>query len=296
VVPLEDADEGDGVVRVGPVSRGAHVRAAGHDTRAGETVELPRAPLSAAALAVLASLGVGELTVRRRPRVAILSTGDELVAPGEALRAGQIPDANSVALAASVAESGGEVVSVARVGDDAGEITRAVAAGAASADLLVVSGGVSVGRYDHVRTVLEGSGSLDFWRIAVQPGKPLAFGAVAGCPVLGLPGNPVSALVTFELFARPLLRGMLGLPGDGRQRLHVRYQGNPAHKDPARRAYLRVIVAREGGDWVARSAGGQASSQLRPLAAGNALLIVPEGEAAAQPGADYDALLLGDIS
>jgi len=159
----------------------------------------------------------------------------------------------------------------------------------------VVSGGVSVGRYDHVRGVLERAGTLDFWRIAIQPGKPLAFGKVAGRPVFGLPGNPVSALVTFELFARPLIRAMLGMPGEGRQHLPVRFRGEPLRKDPARRAYLRVVVAIEDGSWVARATGGQSSSQLRPLAAANALLIVPEGEAAAVAGATYDALLIGDL-
>ncbi|MDH4334433.1 MAG: molybdopterin-binding protein, partial [Chloroflexota bacterium] len=179
---------------------------------------------------------------------------------------------------------------------DAAAIERAIAEGAAAADLLIVSGGVSVGRYDHVRPVLERLGTLDFWRIAVQPGKPLAFGKVGPTPVLGLPGNPVSALVTFELFARPLIRAMLGLPGDGRQHVAARFAGESLSKDPARRAYLRVVVSAEKDGLVARAAGGQSSSQLRPLAAANALLIVPEGEAATVAGATYDALLIGDLA
>ena len=295
VVPLEVVEERGEIVRVPGVGVGAHVRAAGHDTRAGQRVELPPAPLGAASIGVAASMGYGSLEIRRRPKVAILSTGDELAAPGVPLGPGQIPDANTPLLAAAVVEAGGEVVGQARVGDDAAAIERAVEEATAGADLLVVSGGVSVGRYDHVRGVLERAGTLDFWRIAIQPGKPLAFGMVAGRPVLGLPGNPVSALVTFELFARPLIRAMLGMPGDGRQRLPVRFAGEPLRKDPARRAYLRVVVAAEDGGWVARATGGQSSSQLRPLAAANALLIVPEGEAAAVAGATYDALLIGDL-
>jgi len=295
VVPLELVEERGETVQVPGVEIAANVRAAGYDTRAGERVELPTAPLGAASIGVAASMGYGSLEVRRRPKVAILSTGDELVAPGVPLGPGQIPDANSPLLAAAVVEAGGEVVGQARVGDDAAAIERAVEEATAGADLLVVSGGVSVGRYDHVRGVLERAGTLDFWRIAIQPGKPLAFGMVAGRPVLGLPGNPVSALVTFELFARPLIRAMLGMPGDGRQRLPVRFAGEPLRKDPARRAYLRVVVAAEDGGWVARATGGQSSSQLRPLAAANALLIVPEGEAAAVAGATYDALLIGDL-
>ena len=295
VVPLELVDERGETVQVPGVERAANVRAAGYDTRAGERVELPAAPLGAASIGVAASMGYGSLEVRRRPKVAILSTGDELVAPGVPLGPGQIPDANGPLLAAAVVEAGGEVVGQARVGDDAAAIERAVEEATAGADLLVVSGGVSVGRYDHVRGVLERAGTLDFWRIAIQPGKPLAFGKVAGRPVFGLPGNPVSALVTFELFARPLIRAMLGMPGEGRQHLPVRFRGEPLRKDPARRAYLRVVVAIEDGSWVARATGGQSSSQLRPLAAANALLIVPEGEAAAVAGATYDALLIGDL-
>ena len=162
-----------------------------------------------------------------------------------------------------------------------------------SGDLLIVSGGVSVGAHDHVRTVIERLGRLDFWRIAVQPGKPLAFGRVGERPVVGLPGNPVSALVTFELFVRPMLRRMLDLPNDGRVRVRARIS-EALGKDPGRRAYLRVRVEPEGDGYRATAAGGQQSSQLLPLASANALLVVPEGIPATEPGATYEAILLGD--
>jgi molybdopterin molybdotransferase len=152
-----------------------------------------------------------------------------------------------------------------------------------------------VGRHDHVRDVIERHGTLDFWRIRMQPGKPLAFGAVDGVPVMGLPGNPVSALVTFELFARPLIRRMLGLAGSGRVTLPA-LSRERIPKDAERRAYLRVQVVRGADGLEATPAGGQQSSQLRPLATGNALLIVPEGVPAAEPGGTYDALLLGAIA
>ena len=291
VVPIEDVAESDGVVSVpSPVTPGAFVRLAAHDTRAGDVVLLA-GPLSPARLAVLASLGIGEVTVRRRPVVAILSTGDELVAPGVPLRPGQIHDANGPSLAAAVIEAGGEPLILERVGDDPEAIERTLGAAAASADLVVTSGGVSVGRHDHVRTVLERRGALDFWRIAVQPGKPLAVGELDGTTIIGLPGNPVSALVTFELFARPFIRAMLGLPGDGRLRVRATATERMP-KDRGRRAFLRVVLSGTDDGYVARPAGGQQSSQLRPMADANALHVIPEGVDAAEPGVGYEAIVL----
>ncbi len=296
VVPIEQAIVDDGLVRIDSVpASGQNLRAAGHDTHAGEEVVLPAAPLTSIAIGVLASLGVGEVEVRRRPRVAILSTGDELVDPGAPLREGQIYDANSWALAAAVAEAGGESMRLGRVPDDAAATQEQLQRAASAAELVVVSGGVSVGDRDHVRTALERLGKLDFWRIRVQPGKPLAFGEIEGRPVIGLPGNPVSALVTFELFVRPLIRASLGLDGDGRLRVRA-VATERIGKDPDRRAYLRVVVTAEEGGYAARPAGGQASSQLRALAAANALLLVPEGEEAARPGEAYEAILLGNVA
>jgi molybdopterin molybdotransferase len=296
VIPLEQAEMvGEGRVRLPATGIGRNVRPRGGDTQRGEEVELAAEPLAASTLAVLASLGMGEVAVRRRPRVAILSTGDELVPPGEPLGAGQIHDANTVSLAAAVLEAGGEAVLLPRVRDDPAAIDAALRDGSAGADVIVASGGVSVGRHDHVRAAIERLGQLDFWRIAVQPGKPLAFGSIGDRPVIGLPGNPVSALVTFELFVRILLRGMLGLTGDGRLHLSALLDTAMA-KDRDRRAYLRVIVRSTADDWIASPAGGQGSAQLRALAAANALLVVPESAPAGEAGARYDAILLRGIS
>jgi molybdopterin molybdotransferase len=295
VVPLEEAEMvGEDRVRLPATEAGSYVRARGHDTQRGEQVELAVEPLSPATIAVLASLGIRQVEVRRRPLVAILSTGDELVAPGASLGEGQIHDANTVSLAASVREAGGEPMIFPPVSDDPAAIDDALRDGSARANVLVVSGGVSVGRYDHVRSGIERLGELAFWRIAVQPGKPLAFGSIGDRPVIGLPGNPVSALVTFELFVRVLLRGMLGLAGDGRVHVPARLD-TTVPKDQGRRAYLRVVVRSESDGWRASPAGGQGSAQLRALAGANALLVVPEGEAAGEAGARYDAVLLRGV-
>jgi len=240
---------------------------------------------------VLASLGIGLVTVRRRPVVAILSTGDELAEVGAPLGPHQVHDANGVALAAAVGEAGAEALLLPRAGDDAAEIEQALTDAARRADLVVTSAGVSVGRHDHVRAVLESAGTLDFWRVAVQPGKPLAVGEMGGTPLIGLPGNPVSALVTFELFVRPFIRAMLGLEGDGRVHLSAT-PTEPMRKDPDRRAFLRVELRQAPDRIEARPAGGQQSSQLRPLASANALLVVPEGVDAAEPTQPYEAILL----
>ena len=297
VVPLELVTEGNGTIRVTDAlsGTGAYVRQAGHDTMAGDQVLAEGDEMTPARIAVLASCGIGSVPVRRRPRVAILSTGDELTAPGEALRPGHIYDANTPALAAAVAETGAEPLVLCRVPDDERALEAEIRRGLAEADVLVCSGGVSVGGRDLVRGVLERVGELAFWRVNVQPGKPLAFGRALGRPVLGLPGNPVSALVTFELFGRPLLRALLRARGDGRLRVRAKLLER-IEKDPTRRAYLRVAVNRATDGYEARPSGGQSSAQLRALAESNALLIVPEGEERGEPGRAYDAILTGTLA
>lgn len=293
VVPIERAAESDGIVEVTePIQTGADVRAAGHDTRADDEVHLPN-PLTPAGIGTLASLGVAQVEVRARPRIAILSSGDELVAPGTSLQFGHIHDANAPSLAAAVTEAGGEPMLRGQVGDDPANVRRALTDAAEAADIVLTSGGVSVGRHDHIRDAIEQLGRLDFWRIAMQPGKPLAVGVVNGRVMIGLPGNPVSALVVTELLVRPLIRSVLGLAGDGRIHVHAALDED-MRKDPERAAYLRVRVRQTDAGWAARPAGGQLSSQLRALAAANGLLIVLPGEPAGRAGHQYETILLGE--
>ena len=296
VVPIEEVTEDGSRVIIGSkVLPGQHIRIKGADVAAGARILAAGSRIRPSEIGMLAAMGQALVPVHRKARVAILSTGDELIEVGQELGPFQIHDANGVALAAAVREAGAEPVLLPPARDDESEIERVLIRGARDADLLVTSGGVSVGRHDHVRTALESRGSLDFWRIAVQPGKPLAVGAIGGTTVIGLPGNPVSALVVFELFVRPFVRAMSGLAGDGR--LHVRATPTVRiDKDPGRRAFLRVTVWHEDGEMLARPPGGQASSQLRPLADGNALLMVPEGADAAEPARSYEAIVFGSLN
>lgn len=293
VVPIEQAtDAGADVEVTERVPLGNHVREAGHDTREGDEIGLP-SPLSPAAIGVLSSLGLAEVTVRARPRVAILSSGEELTAPGTPLAEGHIYDANLPALAAAVAEMGGEPVPLPRVGDDSSAVEAALRDAVQAGDLVLTSGGVSVGAHDHIRDALGRIGQLDFWRIAMQPGKPLAVGRIGETAVIGLPGNPVSALVVAELLVRPIIRAVLGLRGDGRRHVTATLSEDLG-KDPERAAYLRVIARETDAGWVANPAGGQLSSQLRSLAAATGLLVVPIGEPAGRAGRPYDTILLSD--
>jgi molybdopterin molybdotransferase len=285
-----------------PVPVGGSIRTAGSDLLAGARILDAGAVLTPPAVALAAGAGVATIAVHRRPRVAILATGDEVRAPGEALGDAGIPDANRPGLLAQVAALGGEPMDLGiardRLEDVAGRLSRALDGGA---DAIIVSGGVSVGPYDVVRTAFESVGRMDLWRVAVQPGKPFAFGTAeraSGAPVLlfGLPGNPVSSVVTFELFVRPALRRLAG-----HRRLYREVDRavleDGATKGHGRRAFLRVTVGRdergrvardERGRVRARLAGGQGSHVLSTLAATEALAVVPESIDVAEPGLEVE--------
>jgi molybdopterin molybdotransferase len=289
VVPVEDTDAPAGaaplpeVVAVRrAVAPGDHVRRAGSDLVAGQAVLEAGKRIGPAQLAVAAAAGHASLAVHRRPRLAVLATGDELVAPGETLAGAQIPDSNSVGLAAQGRAAGAEVIALGIAGDELEDVLHRLRRGVEKADVVVVSGGVSVGARDVVKDAFARIGTLELWRVAVQPKKPLAFGRAARPgderPVLlfGLPGNPVSSFVTFELFVRPILRRLAGETDPLARDTLTAMLDEPVSKAAGRRAFLRVRLVRRDGQWHASLAGGQGSHVLSALALADGLAIVPE--------------------
>lgn len=279
VVRVEDTESSDGTVRIlVGVEVGANVRPAGGDVRAGEVALPAGRRLTPAMIGVLASIGVTEPVVRRRPRVAVMSTGDEVLPPDQELRPGAIRDSNRPILRGLLAELGAELVDLGIIGDDADALRNAVARGAAEADAIITSGGVSMGEYDLVKQVLGELGSVDFWQVAMQPGKPFAFGHVDGVPLFGLPGNPVSVTVAFEQFARPALLTMMGAEAVLRPRITA-VADEDLNSDPAKTVFLRAATSRDGDGWRVRLSGGQLSNMLSAVAAGDAFVVMPRGVA-----------------
>jgi molybdopterin molybdotransferase len=272
-------------------ARGRFVRLAGSDLAEGAVALARGAVLDAGAVGLAAALGRTELAVHRRPRVAILATGDELVPVDGSPRPGQLLDSNSHALAAACREAGAEPLLLPLAGDDAAALDRALVA-AVGADVLVTTGGVSVGERDLVRAALSRAGvTLDFWKVAMRPGKPVAFGASERAVAFGLPGNPASALVTFELFVRPALRALAGLPGAGRAVLPARLA--TAQEKPAElTVFLRARARVEAGALWLEPLGTQVSGHLTSVAGHQALAVLPAGPARLRRGARVTAILV----
>jgi molybdenum cofactor synthesis domain-containing protein len=274
------------------VPPGNHVRPAGDDVRAGAPVIPPGVELTPGRIGLLA--GVGRTTVRvvRRARVGVMSTGDELVDGSVDLAPGQIRDANRHSLLALVRETGCDAVDLGIVRDDAEAIAAAITAGVASCDALVTSGGVSMGDFDYVKVVLDRLGEMDWMQVAIRPAKPLAFGTVEGVPVFGLPGNPVSSMVSFELFARPGLRRMTGHEGPGRTVVDALADDGLPRRPDGKTHLVRVLAAiGDDGRVHVRSSGGQGSHQLSAMAAATALAVVPDGEGI-DPGGSVETILV----
>jgi molybdenum cofactor synthesis domain-containing protein len=292
IVMVEDTRvDGDGVLIGRPARPADHVRPAGGDLVPGAVVFPAGTVLHGAQLGVLASLGYAEVAVVRRPRVAVMSTGDELTPPGESLLPGRIRDSNRPMLLALVTEAGCEAVDLGIARDDEADITERLERAVATCDALVTSGGVSVGDYDLVKAVFDRMGDLSWAQVAIKPAKPLAFGLVGGKPAFGLPGNPVSSHVSFELFARPALLQMMGHG----QRFRPVVEAEAAEDMPRRsdgKLHLdRALIYREGGRLLVSRRGVQASNVLSAMALANGLALIPDG-AGVKAGDRVEVMLL----
>ena len=301
VVMVERTTSDDGgatVVVQRAAAEGDHIRGAGEDVAAGQEVFPAFTVLHPGHIGVLASLGMARVPVFPRSRVGILSTGDELVPAGTALEPGRIRDSNRPMLLALLADSGCHAVDLGAVPDRQDDIARALRRGLGACDAVVTSGGVSVGDFDYVKVVLDAlsGGSMAWMQVAVKPAKPLAFGVVEGRPVFGLPGNPVSSMVSFELFVRPALRQMMGHTVLDRLQVDaVADNGLPRRLD-GKVHLARVRVEWDGADGrfhvrSSPSATGQGSHMLHAMALANGLAVVPDGEGT-QPGGNVRVMLL----
>jgi molybdopterin molybdotransferase len=300
VVRVEDTSTSADVVEVrDDRDAGSNVRAAGEDVRTGGVVVRAGTVLGAAHVGVLASVGCARPIVHRRPRVAILATGDELVsldAFDEVLAGRRIVSSNSYSLEAAVRAAGGEPVSIGIAPDDRDALAERLRA-ADGCDLIVTSGGVSVGDFDYTRDIVTRlGGTLSLWRVRMRPGAPIGFGRLFDAPWLGLPGNPVSALVTFELFGRPLLRTLAGVARPHRRSVPVVLDEEVVLRAPLTHFLRCKLADREDGTLRARLTGGQSSGMLTSMSSADALLIVPPEPMTVAAGTPLRALPLdGDL-
>ncbi|MFD0251602.1 gephyrin-like molybdotransferase Glp [Streptomyces sp. NPDC127113] len=282
-----------------PAESRAHVRAKGSDVRSGDRALEAGTVLGPPQIGLLAAIGRGKVRVRPRPRVVVLSTGSELVQPDEQLTSGQIYDSNSFALTAAARDAGAIAYRVGAVADDAETLRATIEDQLVRADLMVTTGGVSVGAYDVVKEALahvgdedEPGSGVDFRKLAMQPGKPQGFGAIGPdhTPLLALPGNPVSSYVSFELFVRPAIRTLMGLPDVHRPTVTATLGAKKALTSPGgRRQFLRGTYA----DGSVTPVGGSGSHLIAALAHADALIVVPEDTESVEPGADVEVVLLG---
>jgi molybdopterin molybdotransferase len=288
IVPFEDTDDFDrskGARLAAPASEIAvrygvqprdHVRPAGEDVRLGERVMAPGRVIRPQEIGVLASLGRATVLVHRRPKVAILATGDELLDVHEALEPGKIRNSNEYTNAGLVTRTGGIPIRLGIARDTEEDLTAKIRVGLEEgADLFLTSGGVSVGDYDVVKDVLGTQGTMQFWQVRMKPGKPLAFGLLANrVPLIGLPGNPVSAMVSFEQFARPAILKMLGHTNLAKPTVQATM--DEPLTNSGRRGFVRVIVTQREGRYYAQTTGGQGSGVLTSMAKANGLAVIPE--------------------
>jgi molybdopterin molybdotransferase len=293
VVMMEDVQlAGDMVTVPSTLKPGVNYHKVGDDLKPGDRILAAGTQLGAAEIGIAAATGRASLPLRRRPRVALMSTGDELVEVGKRPGPGQIPDSNRWALLAALREAGVDVHLLGIAPDETGPLRELVVSALRDTDALVTSGGVSVGTHDLVKPLLESLGTVHVGRVKLKPGKPFTFATLEnGRIAFGLPGFPVSSLVTFEVFVRPALRKMQGFAELRRPTLPVRL-GYDARPTAERTEYQRVTLRRDGGELVADTTGSQSSSRLMSLAGAHALVRVPAGDQTLQKGTVVEAMIL----
>jgi molybdopterin molybdotransferase len=291
VTRVEDTEkDGDRVRVFVPAKKGLDIRPAGEDVKKGELVIPKGKVIRPAEVGMLAALNRPDVAVFRRPRVAILSTGDELVDIGGELAPGKIMNSNSYSLAAQAAECGAVPLRLGIARDTRRDLVSKFEA-AKGADLIVTSGGVSVGEYDLVKDVMEELGSMRFWKVAIRPGRPLAFGTIGGVPVFGLPGNPVSVMVSFEQFVRPAILKMAGFKDLFRPAVKALLKEG-LQKKAGLRYFLRAIVEWKEGKYYAVTTGEQGSGILKSMVMANGLIVLPEEVTALMAGDEVTVQLL----
>ncbi|ABY35316.1 MAG TPA: molybdopterin molybdenumtransferase MoeA [Chloroflexus aurantiacus] len=295
MIPVELTTERDGMLYIQrELQPGDYVHVVGQDVRRGQTVLTAGTTIGAAEIGILATLGITRIPVYRQPRVAILATGDEVVEPGSPRPAGAVRDSNRYALMAAVREAGGIPISLGIARDDRDVQRQAILHGLDQADVLITSGGVSMGTRDLIKPLLAELGTVHFGRIAFKPGKPTTFATIGGKLVFGLPGYPVSSLVSFEVFVRPALRALQGDASPFRPQIEVTL-AEPVRPSPDRPEYQRIIVRYQEGRFTAVTTGSQSSSRLLSLRGANGLLLVPAGDTVYPAGSTLPALLTGPL-
>lgn len=268
--------DGDMVSIFESVEKDDNVRFTGESVKQDDCVMSPGKVLRPPEISMLASLNCSEVTVYRKPKVAVVSTGDELTPLGEPLMPGRIRDSNRYGMYAQVQNAGGTPIDMGIAPDDEVETERIFRESIAKADGLITSGGVSVGEHDVVKNVLTKLGKMNFWRVAMKPGKPQAYGIIDGKPIFGLPGNPVSALVVFELFVRPALLKMAGHTELLRPTFTATLESDVTNRD-GRVNYMRAILTKQNGHYLAKTTGPQGSGILHSLVLANGLITIPAG-------------------
>jgi molybdopterin molybdotransferase len=288
--------EGDSIVVPPGQKRGQNTRAAGEDLKTGVPVLTIGHALGPSELGLIASLGLAEVRVRRRLRVAFFSTGDELASIGAPLAEGQVYDSNRYTLYGMLSRLGVEIRDMGVVRDDPALLEAAFASAAANADAIVTSGGVSVGEADFTRQMMARLGEVLFWRIAMRPGRPMAFGRIGNAFLFGLPGNPVAVMVTFYQFVRDALLHLAGRTGDIAVPLMKVISSQAIRKVPGRTEYQRGVLFREGAEWRVRTTGQQGSGVLRSMSQANCFIVLEHERGKVEAGEPVQVQLFDGLA